>query len=232
MGILSRVRDLMASNIHAMLDQEKDPVQAADRLMRDLESDLGQVKAEAAAAQIQQNRAKKALDENTAEISKLQRYAEKTAADGEDGQALRFLERKALLMGKQHELQTAYDQASAASEILARMKDKLMADMGRLQTRHTEMKAALAEARLREAGAGGGARGVQAAFDAAEDKISRAMYEAEALAELRGGGPEEEDLDVLIARLEGNSGAAANTDASAAPSPAEELEKLKTKNGK
>lgn len=230
MGIISRVRDLMSSNIHALLDKEKDPVQAADRLMRSLESDLGQVKAEAASAQIQQNRAKKALDENTAEISKLQRYAEKATADGEDGQALRFLERKAMLVEKQHELKAAYDQASAAAEILVRMQDKLTADMSRLQTRHAQLKAALAETRMRESGIRGGAGGdVQAAFDAAEDKISRAMYEAEALAELRGGGPEEEDLDVLIARLEGNSDTAANT---AAASPADELAELKAKNGR
>lgn len=230
MGILSRVRDLMASNIHALLDKEKDPVQAADRFMRSLESDMGQVKAEAASAQIQQNRAKKALDDNTAEISKLQRYAEKAAADGEDGQALRFLERKAALTVKQRELQTAYDQASAAAEILVRMQDKLTADMGRLQTRHAELKTGLAEARLREGGIRGGAGSdVQATFDAMEDKVSRAIYEAEALAELRGGGPEEEDLDVLIARLEGNNGTAAKADAA---SPADELSELKAKNGR
>ena len=45
-GILSRFKTIMEANINALLDKAEDPVKMADQLARDLEKDLGEVKAE------------------------------------------------------------------------------------------------------------------------------------------------------------------------------------------
>lgn len=48
MSILSRFKDIMASNINALLDKAENPEKMIDQYMRNLQSDLGKVKAETA----------------------------------------------------------------------------------------------------------------------------------------------------------------------------------------
>ena len=48
MGILTRFKDIMSANINALLDKCEDPEKMIDQYMRNLESDLGKVKAETA----------------------------------------------------------------------------------------------------------------------------------------------------------------------------------------
>ena len=76
-GILSRFKTIMEANINALLDKAEDPVKMADQLARDLEKDLGEVKAETVSVMAEEKRAKRAYDEGVAEVEKLQRYAEK-----------------------------------------------------------------------------------------------------------------------------------------------------------
>ena len=63
MGILKRFKDIMASNINALLDKAEDPEKMIDQCLRDLNSDLGKVKAETAAVMADEQRAKRELDE-------------------------------------------------------------------------------------------------------------------------------------------------------------------------
>lgn len=41
MGILSRFKDIMSSNIHALLDKAEDPEKMVDQYIRNLNSDPG-----------------------------------------------------------------------------------------------------------------------------------------------------------------------------------------------
>ena len=77
MGILSRFKDIMSSNINALLDKMEDPEKMIDQYLRNLESDLGKVKAETAAIMAEETRAKRELDECVAEVEKMQNYAQK-----------------------------------------------------------------------------------------------------------------------------------------------------------
>ncbi|KKO50754.1 PspA/IM30 family protein [Paenibacillus sp. DMB20] len=206
MGILSRFRDIMASNVHALLDRAEDPEKTIDDYMRSLNSDLGKVKAETASVLADERRAKSALDECKAEANKLQKYAEKAAEAGDDGNALKFLERKAALAEKLNELQNAYESASSNAASMKQMQDKLVSDLGRLEARRVELKGKLAAAKVQQGlNNGGSSLGVHSAFDAMEEKANRALDEAMALAELRAGA-KEDDLDDLIAQLEKNPG--------------------------
>lgn len=227
MGILSRFRDVMAANVNAWLDRSEDPEKTMNEYMRALRSDLGQVKAETESQLAQERRAKRALDECQADIRKLQRYAEKAAMEGQDEDALKFLERKALETEKLTALQEAYDLASSNSKKMKEMEEKLVKDIGQLETRYAELKGKLTAAKSQQALNERGAKtgDANAAFSALEEKASLALNEALALAELRGGA-KEDDLDELIAQLEKEHG---NEPNSSPPSAADELAALKVK---
>ena len=74
MGILSRFKDIMSANINALLDKAEDPEKMIDQYLRNIESDLGKVKAETAAVMAEETRCKRQLDECTEEVNKYQRY--------------------------------------------------------------------------------------------------------------------------------------------------------------
>ena len=68
-GIITRFKDIMSSNINALLDKAEDPSKMIDQYLRNLESDLGKVKAETASVMAEEKRAKRELDElNDAKI--------------------------------------------------------------------------------------------------------------------------------------------------------------------
>ena len=48
MGVIQRFKDIMSANINAMLDKAENPEKMIDQYMRNLEDDLGKVKAETA----------------------------------------------------------------------------------------------------------------------------------------------------------------------------------------
>ena len=59
MGILARFKDIMSSNINALLDKMEDPEKMIDQILRNLQSDLGEVKAETAGVMAEEARAKR-----------------------------------------------------------------------------------------------------------------------------------------------------------------------------
>lgn len=202
MGMLSRLKDIMASNVNALLDKAEDPEKAVDEFMRSLNRDLGQVKAETASAEAEARRAKRAWDECRAEIRKLQGYAEKSAEGGSDEDAVKFLERKAACAGREPSLQAAYESAAASAADLLRMQDKLSNDVNELEARRSRLKGRMAAAktqqRMNEASSplGGGSL-----FDEAERKADDAYHEAMAVARLRADD-RKDGLEEELSRLE------------------------------
>lgn len=200
MGILQRFRDVMASNIHALLDQSEDPGKMIDRYMRTLSSDLGQVKAEAAAVMADERRAARVLEECQSEISKLHRYAEKAVQNGDDDSARRFLGKKAELSEKAEALQQAYEAAKENAGRMKQMHDKLASDIRVLEERHAALKGKLTETKVQQTMNRIGSGADHTKFGELEDKINRAYDEQMALKELREGS--KDDLDELFAQYE------------------------------
>jgi len=71
-GILERFKTIMASNINAALDKMEDPEKMIDQYLRDMEKDLGSVKAETAAVMAVEGSAKRKGEEGKEEISKME----------------------------------------------------------------------------------------------------------------------------------------------------------------
>ena len=69
MGILSRFKDIMSSNINALLDKAEDPEKMVDQTLRNLNNDLVKVKNETAEVMANETKAKRDLDEINLEIA-------------------------------------------------------------------------------------------------------------------------------------------------------------------
>lgn len=189
MGIIARFKDIMAANINALLDKCEDPEKMIDQYLRNLESDLGKVKAETASVMADEKRAKRELDECAEEIAKFQNYAVKAVEAGNDDDARQFLEKKNQLVAKQTALQQTYDLANANATKMRQMHDKLVKDIEALNDRRDAIKAKMAVAktqqRLNEIGASvAGAENNLTAFARMEAKADKMLDEANAMSEL------------------------------------------------
>lgn len=199
MGILTRFKDIMASNLNALLDKCEDPEKMIDQYLRDAESDLGKVKAETASVMAEETRAKRVLDECQEEIDKMQKYAIKAVEAGNDDDARQFLGKKKQLEEKKVALQQAYDLAAANAAKMRQMHDKLVSDIQELNARRDSLKAKLAVAKTQErmneitSRIGNGGSSVSK-FESLEAKIDKRLDEANAMAELNRSADSVEDL--------------------------------------
>lgn len=220
MGILARFKDIMSSNIHALLDKSDNPEKEIANYMRALHSDLGKVKAEMASIAADERRAKRARDECQDEIDKLQRYAEKAVEAGNDKEAMKFLELKTAQADKLLRLQKALDIAAANVSNMKLMEDKLSSEIGQLDARYAQLKGKLAAAKAQQRinDRGSAVSGADSAFAALEEKADQAYEEAMAIAELRQGA--KDDLDELLAPYD---------ESSSGVSPEQELAAIKEK---
>lgn len=199
MGILTRFKDIMASNINALLDKCEDPEKMIDQYLRNAESDLGKVKSETASVMAEETRSKRALDECNEEIGKMQKYAMKAVEAGNDDDARQFLTKKKQLEEKKASLQQAYDLAASNASRMKQMHDKLVSDINDLNARRDAMKAKLAVAKTQEkmnkiTSKIGNAGSSIADFDKLEAKIDKRLDEANAMAELNQSGDSIESL--------------------------------------
>ncbi|GIN87546.1 phage shock protein A [Heyndrickxia sporothermodurans] len=208
MSILIRFKDIMASNINALLDKAEDPEKMIDQYLRNLNKDLGKVKSETASVMAEEQRAKREVNECQEEMEKMERYAMKALEAGNEGDARKFLEKKNTLAAKLTELQTAYQLASSNSLQMKQMHDKLIADIGELESRRSMLKAkwsvAKTQERMNKLGSSVTKSGGSiSAFERMEEKVNRALDEANAMAELNAG-PKDEIAD-LTAKYDSNS---------------------------
>lgn len=188
-GIIKRFTDIMSANVNALLDKAEDPAKMIDQCLRDMESDMGKVKAETAAVMAEETRAKRALNECAEEIDKMQAYAKRALQAGNENDAREFLAQKQKLTEKQTTLQAAYTAAAENAAKMRSMHDKLAADIRDLNSRRDAIKAKLAVAKTQEKlnKIGGSMAGVadhMSAFDRMEAKADQMLDEANAMAAL------------------------------------------------
>lgn len=174
----------------------------ADQLARDLEKDLGEVKAETVSVMAEEKRAKRAYDEGVAEVEKLQRYAEKAVLAGNDADAKVFLSEKAAKAANLESLKGAWDLAAANAAKMREMHDKLTEQLKQVEDRKAAIRAKAAMVKSQQkaneikSDLGGSSL---AAFDALEEKLNRKLDEAEAAAELN---TKKDDMADLMAKYD------------------------------
>ena len=200
MSILTRFKDIMSSNIYALLEKAENPEKMIDQYVRNLNRDLGKVKAETASVMAEEQRAKRVLTECQDDMDKMERYAIKALEAGNEGDARKFLEKKAALAVRQSELVAALQLAASNALQMKQMHDKLVGDIDELESRKNMLKAkwsvAKTQERMNKIGSSVDQSGQSiSAFERLEDKVNQALDKANAMAELNAG-PKDEIADL------------------------------------
>ncbi|MCL2463382.1 MAG: PspA/IM30 family protein [Defluviitaleaceae bacterium] len=188
MGILGRFKDIMSSNVNAMLDKMEDPSKMVDQMLINMNKDLAQVKVETANVMAEETRCKRLLDDNQEKVAEYVRYAEKAVMAGNDADAATFLAKKQEYESAGAGLQTAYEAARANAEKMRQMHDKLVGDIATLQSRKSMIKAkesvAKTQERVNKFSMPDTGRGGEEAFSRMEDKVNQRLDAANAMSDL------------------------------------------------
>ena len=188
MSMLQRFKDIMSSNINALLDKAEDPEKMIDQMIRNLQSDLGKVKSETATVMAEEARLNRQLTELKAEEEKMITYAKKALQAGSDDDAKLFLEKKNSIQNKASEVETRLISARQNSQNMKAMHDKLSSQVADLNARKNEIKAKIQQAKLQEkmnnmTSSVTGAASISK-FDEIEEKANAMLDKANAMQEL------------------------------------------------
>lgn len=223
MGVLSRFKDIMAANINAMLDKCEDPAKMIDQTLRNLRSDLAQVKTETAAVMADEKNAKRKVDECEESIKKFANAARNAVAAGNDDDARELLNKKQKAESQLEDCKKTWEIAKTNADKMQQMHDKLVRDIDDLESRKDSIKAkiqiAKAQQRVNEITTGTvKSESSISAFERMEAKANKMLDQAEAEAELNLNSKSAENL---VDKYSGNTAAVED-----------ELAKLKAELGK
>ncbi|MCR5005724.1 MAG: PspA/IM30 family protein [Clostridiales bacterium] len=199
MGILARFKAIMEANLNALLDKAEDPEKMVDQILRDLQDDLGKVKAETAGIMAEEARAQRVYDEAVDEVAKLQSYAEKAVLAGNDDDARAFLQQKQRKVEQVESLKAAYDAAHENSNKMKAMHDHLTQEIQDMYARRDAIKAKLAVAKTQEkineiSSSVDKTKAGMSEFERMEAKVDNMLDTANAMAELNAAEGSVNDL--------------------------------------
>lgn len=189
MSILGRFKDIMTSNINALLDKAEDPEKMVDQILRDLNKDLRNVKSETATIIAEEKRKKRELDELLKDIDKMENYAMKALEQGNEDDARQFLAKKQEFTDKEENLKQSYELSVENSLKMKEMHSKLVKDIEELESRKTTIKSKMSMAKTQEKMNKLGSSTTKvgdsmSAFERMEAKANEALDKAEAMNEL------------------------------------------------
>ena len=197
-----------------------------DQYLRDMEKDLGSVKAETVAVMAQESAVKRKVTECEDEIKKMESYAKKALQAGNEADARMFLEKKESIKIKLESLEKEKMIAVENSLKMREMHDKLTSDIQKLNAKRNEIKAKIKMAKsaqkINSMTSSTGISGKMDSFNSIEEKVDRMLDEANASIELNSSKKDEvDDLMKKYDSVEPESSSAVD----------EELERLKKEMG-
>jgi len=168
----------MRSNVDDVLKRNQNPEKRANDFIRELTLDLGTVKSELTAVTADEHRSRRQLDELKTEMNKMEKYAVKSLEYGKEDEARVFLRKKSDIERKAEIVQQQYRDKLEKTEKLKQIYEKLASDILDVASRFSNLKGDDMIAKT---------KGKMSELKQIEDDVLRAIYEAEALAELRKG---------------------------------------------
>lgn len=150
MGIFSRFKDIVTSNISSMLDKAEDPEKLIRLMLREMEETLVELKAGCAATMAEAAKSRRALDEVRDEVAQWEHRAELALKAGREDMAREALTEKlqagerlerleAEAEGFEHLVQKCRDDIRLLEERIQNTKDRqrlLVERHGQAQLRH------------------------------------------------------------------------------------------------
>ena len=140
MGILRRFKDIMDANFNNIIDKYEKPDIMIDQYMRNLERDLGDVKAETAKVMALQKAAEKRAESAKDEVAELRAYAEQAVQKGNENDARLFLKKQLEAETRAEGLAKSAENAAENSDKMRLMHAKLTADIETLRAQRDELK--------------------------------------------------------------------------------------------
>ena len=129
MGIFTRVRDIISSNINAMLDKAEDPEKLVKLMIQEMEDTLVEVKASCASAMAIKKRIQRASNELNSKIEEWGRKAELAVSKGREDLAREAIVEKRRYRDRYTSLDQEINQADALVEQyqseITQLEDKL-----------------------------------------------------------------------------------------------------------
>ena len=150
MSILERFSTIIKANINDLLDRAEDPAKMMDQYMRQLMSDLADVKRETASVMAEESRIQRQLEEKRQESAKNADLARRALQLSNEDDARVFLAKKQELEKRIEELQKMYDVAHENSMRMRQVHDKLVSDAETLRQRREAIQSKMALARAQE----------------------------------------------------------------------------------
>ena len=149
MSILERFSTIIKANINDLLDRAEDPAKMMDQYMRQLMSDLADVKRETASVIAEESRIQRQLEEKRQESAKNADLARRALQLSNEDDARVFLAKKQELEKRIEELQKMYDVAHENSMRMRQVHDKLVSDAETLRQRREAILTAEGEKQSR-----------------------------------------------------------------------------------
>ena len=118
MSVFKRLSDIISANIHHLLDRCEDPEKMCKQVLRELESNLGQVRQAVVKAMASERQLRGGLDQNRDIAVEWSERAEQALRDGDEALARRALRQKVEHQQAADGLQSQWEQAAASAEEL------------------------------------------------------------------------------------------------------------------
>lgn len=197
MGVLERFKDIMSSNVNALLDKFENDEKMLDQSMRKMREDLAEVRVDTQKVMANCELAKKQLDAKESEIAKCELRAMNALKAGDEEAAKELLQRKQDMEGSLSALRQNAMQAEKDARQMREMHDKLVRDIQATQERIDALKAqsrtADAKERMNKFNSGSKRReSGRELLDRMEDKVNRRLAEANAGEALASGSLDED----------------------------------------
>ena len=205
-SLFSRVRDLLSSNVHSMLDRAEDPEKMADEYLRQLNNELFEAKTNVAAAMADATKLNTREAQYMAEAEEWERKAEAALRAGDEELAKAALSRKvqAAKMAEQYIKQS--DEQEQQVELLENALVQLETRIAETKAKKELIVAKKNRARTQEAihrtARGLGNISALDKLDRLEERVDDRLAQADAMTQLEAGTLEnkfrnlERDMDV------------------------------------
>jgi phage shock protein A len=210
MGILQRLRTLLASNINAAITKSEDPQKMLEQLVLDMQKQFGEARQQVAVAMADEQRLKKQFENETRIAAEWEGKARKALGAGDEALTRDILARKAehdkmaaeygVQMAQQgqavEQLRSALQQLNSKIEEAKRKKNLLVARAKRAEAQKT----------IHDTMSGVADNSAFEAFARMEGKVDQIEAEATVAAQFAGELAQGDDLDKRVKALSAKTG--------------------------
>lgn len=204
--LFRRVKTVVSSELHAMIDKAEDPIKMVDQFLRDMQADIRDFEKSTAKVMAEQ----KLLERKCAEAEELVQKREKQALQalesGQEELARRALVDKKNVQQEAETLRSMLDESTRNVEDFKLKLKEMKAEYREMEVKKESLKAraesAKAKAKMNRSLSALNSEGAKAGFDRMEKKVLQFEAEAETSEDLRN---EFRGLDDELAQLETES---------------------------